>query len=148
MKKYMITLHGNPFYSDKYTHNKSGVSYYGNFITCHKQGLYEELLSFTSEREAKLWLLTRSSMQGLKEYMYAIACLPEASIDKLIAKGKYKLSKVMMRQCDIDPSNSSMGVSGSTKHYPLLCEFVITEYDDSVLQQEQGNNVDSDKPVN
>jgi hypothetical protein len=143
----MVTLHGNPFYSDKYIHNKSGVSYYGDFITCHKQGLYEDLVQFSSEREAKLWLLARSSMKGLKNYMFALACLPDTELDKLIAKGKYKLSKTMMRKCDIDPTNPSVGFAIGKDH-PLLCEFVITEVNANVSQQEQENNVDSGKPVN
>jgi hypothetical protein len=139
----MVTLNGNPFYGLTYTHTKTNVRYFYDYITMQVEGAFDTLVDFPSEREAKLWLISKSSIQSLKHYMYALACLPDEELDKIIAKGKYKLSKAMMRECDINISNSSTRTSFSRADYPLLCEFVIVEYEANVLQSKQGNDVDS-----
>lgn len=123
MTKYCILYHDTLFHAYKSVHKKTGCYAYGLYIGDSTEDENEPML-FDSPLEAKLWLISNSSFPSVKKYMFQIN---ETKADKILAKGKYKLSKVTMLNRSLGIKTSGMWCPDTAK-YPLLCELVVTEY--------------------
>lgn len=98
---------------------------YHRWVSFSKKHDHQEVLLFDTPLQAKLWILSRSTMPKTAEYMFQMT---EAMADKLIAKGKYTLGKAYITSKDLIPGSTSERVVYDRKQYPLLCELRVEEY--------------------
>lgn len=125
MTKYCIRWHDNTFFGTKFVHKKSGSFLYHRYISFSKTSEFSDILLFDTPFQAKMWIMSKSSMPKFAEYAFQMT---EPMLDKLIAKGKYTLGKAWMRKRDLNTSTCEFSVEHDKQKYPLLCELSIDEY--------------------
>ena len=113
MTKYRIILHDYTFSGYKQEHKKSGMCYWSFSQILWNDSNGPMTMEFQSSQEAKCFLLTHSTCQ--KAIRYAASIPNEETLDKLILKGSYKLSRC---KWDYLPSHLE-GI--------LLCECAVVE---------------------
>lgn len=138
--KYCIKYNDGLLHGHTDLHKKSGLLKYNTFVFFLAAHDNAQPLLFTSELQAKIFLLFNSSIQ-MSKHLVIDMIGNEALVDKAIAKGKYRFSRGYMRNCDIGVSESERFCSKKDQ-YPLLCEFIIDEYPYE-LQPKQGQDVDN-----
>ena len=108
--KYCIKYHDMVFHAERLIHKKTGAFSYGRHVGRSVEWDWVELMLFDTEFQAKQWIILRSSMPKAEVFLLSIT---SEMADKIIATGKYKLSKAYF---------------SDNLEAPLLCELVIDEY--------------------
>ena len=130
MTKYCIRYHDSILYGYKTVHKKTNSFCYGKYMETRPTENMEPAL-FDTLLQAKLWVVCHSGFPKIAEYMFQ---LDEAKADTIIAKGKYKLNRIMLPASALDPSCVGTRWEHDNQKYPLLCELVIDDYPEDIMQ--------------